>query len=633
MAVSFNVPQSPQKDVKVIQTFLGVDFTSSPDNVEITRSPDALNMVPSCPGKVRKSLGYALDYEPTQAYSDYGNLVAFKEYNNGRGVYRFTKEIIVRNGGTENAIVGYPHPNDIKSFWNESWDNNVIVGYSTSAGGDVKLAGGAQVAGKTPLFTISRNPSGGGTPYEGLNMLSEKFTDSFLSDGTSKVYQLSFGNVTGVTVQQLNSSGKWVATSISFTVNETTGAVTFASAPPSSPVGGEDNIRITATMKNYTKRLTIAKCRVSCIYGDDKQSRRLIVGSTNDAHMGNRFWFSASNDYTYIPEINYVSAGNESSNILGFGNVGNELVVFKDAKEQDTNIMFFTVDSLSDDLKTEYFRGVASLQSDVLLSAESISYLNGELLYLSDKGINAITVANYSGEKISIKRSYYLDGKLNKENATYRANSTATIYKGMYVLHVNKHLYILDGNQPVYNSATNQFYDKQYCAFYRELTNNSIGISCVNDNLYIATKEGKRYKFYSNADDIYSYADDGRKISCHWSTPDIVGTLFYKNKTLRYIALKCDASLATSVKVWVMERGLWNLVKDDHVFGNYFQFTKIIFSKFSFSTDKTQRICRTKVRVKKVDKFRLKFSNEELNESFGISSIGLEYVESGNYKG
>lgn len=113
MAVSFNVPASPQRDKQTIETFYGVDFTSAPDNVDITRSPDALNMVPSCPGKVRKSTGYAFDYEPTKAFSDYGDLKEFKEYNNGRGIYRFDKEVILRNASAEKAIVGNSHPNSI----------------------------------------------------------------------------------------------------------------------------------------------------------------------------------------------------------------------------------------------------------------------------------------------------------------------------------------------------------------------------------------------------------------------------------------------------------------------------------------------------------------------------------------
>ena len=41
-----------------IETFKGVDLNSSPSNVEITRSPNAPNMMRDVPGKVRKRQGY-----------------------------------------------------------------------------------------------------------------------------------------------------------------------------------------------------------------------------------------------------------------------------------------------------------------------------------------------------------------------------------------------------------------------------------------------------------------------------------------------------------------------------------------------------------------------------------------------
>ena len=54
----FSVPSSPARNVVKIETFKGVDLNSSPSNVEITRSPNAPNMMRDVPGKVRKRQGY-----------------------------------------------------------------------------------------------------------------------------------------------------------------------------------------------------------------------------------------------------------------------------------------------------------------------------------------------------------------------------------------------------------------------------------------------------------------------------------------------------------------------------------------------------------------------------------------------
>ena len=50
----FSVPSSPARNVVKIETFKGVDLNSSPSNVEITRSPNAPNMMRDVPGKVRR---------------------------------------------------------------------------------------------------------------------------------------------------------------------------------------------------------------------------------------------------------------------------------------------------------------------------------------------------------------------------------------------------------------------------------------------------------------------------------------------------------------------------------------------------------------------------------------------------
>ena len=60
MAVSFKVPSSPSRSIITIDEFLGVDFTNSPSNVDLNKSPNGQNMIRDVPGKVRKCMGYEL---------------------------------------------------------------------------------------------------------------------------------------------------------------------------------------------------------------------------------------------------------------------------------------------------------------------------------------------------------------------------------------------------------------------------------------------------------------------------------------------------------------------------------------------------------------------------------------------
>lgn len=67
MAVSFNVPKSPKRQIYNIDNFMGVDLTNSGTNMDDFRSPNAENMVRLVPGKVRKRTGYKTDvwFHPT----------------------------------------------------------------------------------------------------------------------------------------------------------------------------------------------------------------------------------------------------------------------------------------------------------------------------------------------------------------------------------------------------------------------------------------------------------------------------------------------------------------------------------------------------------------------------------------
>ncbi len=144
--------------------------------------------------------------------------------------------------------------------------------------------------------------------------------------------------------------------------------------------------------------------------------------------------------------------------------------------------------------------------------------------------------------------------------------------------------------------------------------------------------DGKVKKFYSDPESQLSYNDDGEPIECIWDTPDMDGKLFYKNKTFKYMAVRLKSAVATSIEMWVQKRGLWNRVKTDALSARYISFSQLMFSKFTFSTDQTQKIISTKLRVKKVDKARFRVRNNELNEPFGLFALAFEYVENGNHK-
>ena len=481
---------------------------------------------------------------------------------------------------------------------------------------------------KIPTVTIAKSPNGGGTSYEDLNLVQSGFTELFAGTESDTAYHMTFGGLddTAVKVYTLDSTGSWVekAENTDFTVDRTNGIINFTTAPGKSPVTGEDNVKITAyrTVSGYADRIN--KCCIGTQYGLKGAMDRLFLSGNPD--YINQDWFSDQNDPTYFADTYYSSLGTSKSAIMGYSIINNYLATHKDEMETDQFIVL-REGVLADNKPV--FRSVNTMQGAGAIAKDTFAYLSSEPLFLTRSGIYAITAQDITGEKYGQNRSFYLNGKLLKE--TDLEKSFAFVYKDMYWLCVNDVAYILDGLQPMQTDKSMPYSTRQYAGFYRT----NIPANCMweqNGALYFGTTDGRVCQFYSDSDALMSYNDDGEKIEAIWETPDLDGKLFYKNKTFRYLAVRLKSAIATTLDIYVQKRGLWSFIKKDNYTARYLSFESIIFSKFTFSSDQTQKIIPTKLRVKKVDKARFRFVNAELNEPFGLFDIALEYVENGNHK-
>ena len=138
---------------------------------------------------------------------------------------------------------------------------------------------------------------------------------------------------------------------------------------------------------------------------------------------------------------------------------------------------------------------------------------------------------------------------------------------------------------------------------------------------------------FNDGKDIRQADSLGIAIEAAWETPDLTGTRFYKNKNFRYLAIQQQAAVYTGVKMYGMRQGLWKLLRDEKYAARYLFFPELVFSKFTFSSDTTNKTLHTKTKLKKMDKTRFRFVNDRYNEPFGLMSWAVEYVQSGNYKG
>ena len=172
---------------------------------------------------------------------------------------------------------------------------------------------------------------------------------------------------------------------------------------------------------------------------------------------------------------------------------------------------------------------------------------------------------------------------------------------------------------------------RQYAGFYFTNVPASVFFE-INGELYFGSSNGFVYKWYTDDKLLSSYNDDGEPITALWETADISEKLFYKKKTYRYLAVRCMPEISSSIDVYAQKNGIWQLIKDDTTTLKYFSYMYFIYSKMTYSTNKTQRVTATKMRLKKLDHVRFRFENDKLNEPLGINDFAVEYTQGGNVK-
>lgn len=618
----FSIPAAEPKYSVTIDYFRGVDLLNSPSNVDESRSPAAPNMVRDQVGKVRKRMGYT-----TRTTAPNGGRI--------NGVHFLGQDRLVHAGTSLYRLSG--------TEWTElSGDMADALSKSFVFDGKLYLLDGAvyrvydgetvqpvSQAAYVPTIIISRNPDGGGTSYEALNLIGTGWKESFLGKADVKEYQLTAVELSeeAVTAEVLGADGEWVEKTegTDFTVDRETGLVTFTTAPGASPVNGQDNVHITAHKAREGYADKIDHCRIFAVYGVGGAEDRIFL-SGNPEEPG-QDWYSGFEDPTFFPDTAYTKVSRDGSAVVGYAILGNTLATFLQGQGVGRNAIVRT--GSLDDEGEALFRVTNTLLGEAPVAPWSFAYIGKEPLFLTERGVYAITAEELTGEKYTQERSYFISSALGA--LADKREATASIYRDFYVLSIGEDLYLLDGQQRTYEK-NNPYSSYQYEAYWWP----GIGarITWVEDGvLWFGTEEGAVKEFASQVDDPESYNDDGAAIDAYWETSDLDGKVFFKNKTFTSVSVRLAAAVLTGVKIFAQRRGIWSLVFDAKERARYFDWSYIDFSKFVFSSDRTPRTLSGKVKIKKVDKTRFRLQNKEKNEPFGLYAFGVEWKEPGsNYK-
>ncbi len=598
-----------------IPRFLGADLTDAPSYVSPYRSPDCPNMIRESAGKVRKWIGW----QTVKQYE--GRINGFHIFTDDTG-----DRLLIHTGDKLycNDEILYEGMADERSVSRQLAGKLVIADgkklLAVFMEEDILKCTPLEDAAYVPTIVISRNPAGGGTTYEPVNLLGTKRKDSFLGNDSDKKYQLSATEIQAVEkVEKLNSDGGWDEV-MDYTVDLTAGKVTFSTVPGKSPVTGQDNIVITYSkeVEDYTRKIN--SCDIMTLYGVSGAMDRIFLAG--DKEYPNRDYYCQMDDPTYWGDLWYCVIGQDNSAIMGYSVINDKLATHIDRSDTGTNIILRTGSLLEDG--TASFQLSGSYQGSGAVSKYAFSTLETEPLFLTDSGIMAVTPSDVLGERYAQLRSYYINGLLLKQDLSWAVCAT---FDRFYMLAAGGYLFALDGTQAAVEKNV-PYSNRQYEGFYRTNVPARV-LRNVGGQLYFGTEDGRVCRFHTDYSDINNYNDDGAPIAAKWTTPEIYGKEFFYKKRFKLIAVMIGAAVATGVRISAAYDGITELLADYDDSARYFSFAHLVFSKFTFKTDKTSQIFREKISVKPDNKkAQFIFENDIVNEPLALYETTIEFTES-----
>lgn len=604
----YNIPASKEKYTYSVDSFMGVDFTSSPIEVDKKRSPNARNII--------NNNGYNETRNGYKILNKIGSKI--------NGVWNIDteeREMFIVHSGTilyecssdfktfTNILSGMTDNRSIGIYFNEYlliFDGTRTVVYG-NFNGEYKAQFLDEV-GYIPTTSIARDSSGGGTDYEKVNLVSPYRINTFVpekiknDDGTEidqTVFPLEEGNVESIKLIEVLQSDGTFKTITNYQLDQNTGKVTME-APGESPVLGRDSVYITYKIKDNSNNASkINKCDIAVLFGYEGNNNRIFVSGNTD--LPNYDYYCEQDDPLYWPDENFTRIGTEA--IMSYSRLGDgTLAVHKKQSDTDCTVYYRDTNLLD---TIEVFPLSSGVKNIGCISKYCNCNLLNDPLVLTNQGVFAIIGNN--GEKYAQQRSYYINKKLMEEENL--ENAVALSVNGKYYLAVNNHMYIADCRYLSYpkHSKTEQY---QYEWWYWDNIPARVLFSW-NNELYFGTEDGNICGFTNE------YMDIDNPVEAYWETPFLELNSSNLAKTIKNVTLilnpggDCDITFG-----YILDDGS----------------VEIITKNYSALNDDFPKTIQEKEKIPKFMFVKFFMKNNTKNR-MTFERLILEYINSGKYRG
>jgi hypothetical protein len=596
---------------KTIEYFKGLKISINNTQIDDENSPDMLNLLADDRGSLDKRPG-KINLFTSIGTGTIKLLAVYRKstgdirlFAHGDKLYKITDLAAgtyseIYNGLAGTRIRGFNYNN--KYYFLDGTTYRQYDGTTVST-----------VVGKIPTVAISTPPTGGGTLFEPLNYIQPGFKQQFSGNGTDTAYQLP---LTGLDVTAVTATvdGVAKAETTDFTVNRTTGVVTFTVAPPGTT---PDNVVITAYKTFTGNQNEIFNCTIPYIWGGADGSRVWITGNPNYI---NRDYVCAVEDPTYWPVTGYDNVGNSDDPIKGYSQLyGLQLIVKRRAiYTRDYEVIdgeaLFPTKRLNGDIGAE--------------ATDSIQILDTFPTFVTRKGVYQVISVDTENER----NVQLISDDINKNVNLISIQGLlemGNLDDYVSIDYKNKYWLFNPNNGKVW------VYDYRYII-------NGIGQWFLLDNLYSDclleidstlymgdSRKGMLNKLLTpDSNDQYSDIEDSTTTAIHayWTSKIDNYGVSTNLKLISKIFFDLKPSKKTSAKLYVRSdiKSTWRLIKE--VSASIFAYSLLAYSSFTYGGSEFPRQTRTKVKEKKIGYYQIKLENNNKSESFGLLNISTKLL-------
>jgi hypothetical protein len=604
-------PQQPPKELRLgadaqVRLDGGVSYKYIESQLNDNQSPYMINESADDRGTLTKRSGQALVYFNSLGAGSVNG--AFRRLYLGNKVFAWGTFLYTQSGSAQPVQIMSGLANAKGSFF---VFNSVL--YYINSVNFVQWDGttAQNVVGYIPKLTLGRAPTGGGTSNESLNQIQPGFRDSFTSDGTAIAYTLSQGGL-DATLVTATVNGVAKVETVDFTVNRTTGIVTFTVAPV---VGTSNNVIITAykTITGYANR--ILNCTIAETFGGDNDTRVFLTGNPN---FKNRIFRSGLNDVTYWSDLTYQMVGTDYEAIYGLAKQFDRLITLKEKS------LYYSTYLNSGGVVTF---PTAPLNSAVGCNITgSIQIVDNNIVFgNTETGLYILVSTVVKDERVVRPISGNINGNVLRPGLlsllkTDLQNASSLDDGGKYWLCVGNSAYVWDYKLSPFVNTGNIAQDEERLSWFPYTNINAeCWINYDQQTFYGDRTNGNLVTFISD------YNDFGQPIDGVWRSKLFNFNLPDFLKTITEVWFTTRAASYSSITIkYINDNG--EVLDSATVNTTSFSWAHFAWNQFSWAVSKFAPTIRVKPKIKKVVYFQISFENNLLNQNLSILSLVIKYL-------